>query len=146
MKEIKTSLEQLTALFAQSASDEELPLPIRRFSAQLTVLTGHVRRVDAAVKVLDGASAEVMKVLTAIVTQMKSAPAQQAAPQTSAPPEANSGEEGGEDEESKAAEMVEQVLADAEREAAATNAKVTPLRPSAPSADSAPVAPTGGVA
>ena len=67
---IKTTLKQLTEFFAQSAATKELSKPVRRFAAQLTLLTAHVQRVenkiDAAAKHFDGQLAELASLVIAV--------------------------------------------------------------------------------
>lgn len=76
--EIKTPLKKLIALFAQSASTEELTMPVRQFAAQLTILTAHVERVEAKLeakaKILDAHIAELASLIVA-AQEKKTAPA-----------------------------------------------------------------------
>lgn len=136
MPEIKTSLKQLTALFAQSSANEELPMPIRRFAAQLTVLTAHVNRVEAKIDAL-GKSAnahivELVQHVAALQQPPKTVAASQ--PETGEAPAASDEERGTAlDEEDEAQALADRMLREADEEMknanAAAVAKVTPLRP-----------------
>lgn len=118
------NLKQLTALFAQSAGNEELPVPIRQFAAQLTVLTAHIAHEKRARQTLDGNVAELAQII--IASRPAPAPADGTpteAPTTEAPVEQTDNE----DDAAKA--MAAQVLRETEAEVAATAAKaVTPIR------------------
>ena len=115
--EIKKSLKELTELFARSASNEQLDNPVRQLAARLTVLTAHVERVEAKVDALDHKLAELVELVTIIVTKQKTAGTQVKTPATE--------QTVSEDDEAKA--MAEKVMRDTAAEVAA--AAVTPLRP-----------------
>jgi hypothetical protein len=86
--EIKTPLKKLISLFAQSASTEELTMPVRQFAAQLTVLTAHVDRLEAKIetkaKILDAHIAE-LATLIAAAQEKKASPVAATTPSTAAP-------------------------------------------------------------
>jgi len=124
--EIKTSLKQLTTFFAQSAATEELTVPVRRFAAQLTILSAHMQRIEATAKRV---TEDLEKRLVAIealfmAAQQASAPTAQAAP--GGPPEQAQPDEGA-SEEDEAEAMAAKVQAETEAELAAiTNGAAEP--------------------
>ncbi len=118
---ITIDLKKLTSLFARSAADETLPNPIRRFSAQLTLLSAHLNRVDekidAEVKArtaLDGHVAEVADHLLALRSTAAAPPA---SPSTTQGPPV--GEQPAEDDDAEA--MAARVLAETDTEIDAIN-------------------------
>lgn len=129
---IKINLKQLAALFAQSASNEELPEAIRQFAAQLTVLTAHVGRVeskinsetqtrDALAKNIDEQIAELAThILVAQPTPQEPAPT----PVSAAPVEEQ--QVSGGDEEDEAEAMAEKVIRETEAEVAALSKSPPP--------------------
>lgn len=94
--EIKTPLKKLIALFAQSASTEELTMPVRQFAAQLTILTAHVDRVEAKLeakaKVLDTHIAELAALIMAAQSPKAASSAPAATPSTPPSPSASAEE------------------------------------------------------
>ena len=149
--EIKTSLKKLTALFAQAANDEALPIEMRSYAAKMIILSAHVQRIEAKIDKLAGVTDAQVAELASHVAMLKQGTAGAPPP---APVEGDEGEAGAKaPEDETAEEMAERVLRETEAEArsaqAAALAKggngatVTPLRQPEPE----PAAPDeGGVA
>ena len=125
--EIKTSLKQLTAFFAQSAATEELTVPVRRFAAQLTILSAHMQRIEATAKRV---TEDLEKRLAAfeaflVAAQQASAPAAQPAPGGVPAEQEQPGDGASEEDEAEA--MAAKVHAETEAELAAiTNGAAEP--------------------
>ena len=119
--EIKTSLKQLVKFFAQSAATEELTLPVRRFAAQLTILTAHIQRIEGTAKRVTGdldARIEALESVLAVAQQAAN-PATQGAAPGGAPSEQEQPSEEQPDEEDEAEAMAAKVQAETEAELAA---------------------------
>ncbi len=127
MEEIKTTLAQLKTFFSESAADETLVVPIRRFAAQLTILTAHVERVEALALQADQHVAELANIMIAARqarVERKAAPPnapQQGGASPTAPPAAQPAPA---DEEAATEAMVSQI----ERETAADLAAASALQ------------------
>jgi len=123
--EIKTSLKQLGKFFAQSAATEELTLPVRRFAAQLTILTAHIQRIEATAKRV---TEDLEKRIEAFEAALRTdAPSEQVAAPGSAPSGQEQSSEEQPDEESEAEAMAAKVQAETEAELAAiTNGAAEP--------------------
>jgi hypothetical protein len=145
---MKIDLQQLMQLFGQSAADEELPPAIRKFAAQLTVLTRHLGQEQHMRHLLAKHVAELDKQLAEIGTHLidmkkgAPSPAQNAGdvPVPSLEEEASGAEL---DEEGEAKAMADQITRETEEEVAAANADaaapstaIVPIR-KAPTAENA---------
>jgi hypothetical protein len=126
--EIKTSLKQLGTFFAQSASTEELTVPVRRFAAQLTILTAHIQRIEATAKRVTDDLEKRIETFEGLIAaaQQASAPATtngaSSSPVEGEPPGADM------NEESEADAMAAKVQAETEAELAAiTNGAPEPV-------------------
>jgi hypothetical protein len=128
------SLQELVSLFGRVASNEELDKGIRAFAAQMTLLTTHVRRVEAMVREKDQQIGELAALILAM--QQKDAPAA-AAPQAAPAEEAAPASE-----EDEAIAMAEKVQRETEEElrraaqAAQAAPKVALVKPEAKAAAS----------
>jgi len=125
------NLKQLTGLFAQSAGNEELPVPIRQFAAQLTVLTAHVGREAQAKRVLEKRLDDQIAELATFMSALPIAPTTAAAQPTPVIDTEITTSENDEDDEAKA--MAEQIQRETEAEVAAIAAK-TPVEKPRPTA------------
>jgi hypothetical protein len=131
----KIDLKQLTQLFIQSASNEELPMPIRQFAAQCSVLGRHVAieaqaRIALAAK-LDGQIAELANHILATRPATPEAPAQAPAPGAEPVAEEQPGEQQEMSEDEEAQAMADKVMRETQAEIEAianAPAVVTPLR------------------
>lgn len=133
---IKLKLAELVELFGESAGNTELPESVRRLAARLTVLTGHVTRIEmglvAKQRALEAQIAELAQLTAVIAEQRKPA----ATPAPEAAPESAGEGPSLEDEEAAAQEMAETVLRETEAEARALaegkakpEAAIVPMRP-----------------
>lgn len=143
MSKINITLDQLVEYFANSSADESLPLPIRRFAAQCTVLAGHTKRVEvkldaeiAARKALaqaaDGQIAELVQHILALKQPAGTQPAQ--GEQVAAAPADAPADGEPQSEEDEAEKMVNNALAQAEKDLREMESgpPVTQLRPTPP--------------
>jgi hypothetical protein len=131
---INLSLKQLYDLFAEATSDEALPKPIRKFAAQLTVLTAHMNRVEGKInaeavarKALDGHIAELAELI--LVARQKPVDAAAAAPAGAPNGNVQATEPGSPEEEAE--DLEAKILAESEAEIAAANAApaaIVPMR------------------
>jgi hypothetical protein len=122
--EIKTSLKQLGKFFAQSAATEELTLPVRRFAAQLTILTAHIQRIEATAKRVTEDLEKRIEAFEAVLAAPQDPAAQAAAP-SGAPSAQEQTSEEQPDEEAEA--MAAKVQAETEAELTAiTNGAAEP--------------------
>ena len=141
---MKVNLKKLTALFAQSAGNDKLPAEIRKFAAQLTILTRHLSHVDGKVqtevtarKTLDNHIAELAEL---VMLSQKKPEGEEVTASAEGPvdlsdlsiEEGIDAEEAAEQsEEDEAKAMAEQVQRETEAEvkaaAASVPASVTPL-------------------
>jgi hypothetical protein len=115
------SLKQLTQLFAQSATNPKLSPAERQFAAQLTLLTGHVGRLNAKLSGLDESVAEIAK-LTLGASPAKPESAVQAPSEAAASADVDP-------EEAATTDMIEKVQQETQAELEAlTKPAVTPIR------------------
>lgn len=136
--QIKTSLKELGDLFMQSAADETLPVAERRFAAQCSILTMHLRRVEGtaarSINALGQRATAVEKILkdaTETVSMSPPPPTNGATPEATAPVKgeivAETKKEEGEEGEEDAA--LANFLAESEAEARAARAGAPPPKP-----------------
>ena len=131
---IKLSLKQLVALFARSASNEELPVPIRQFAAQLTVLCAHVERTEGRINSLDSAIAELATMMGALPDKVAETLRQGSAPAVAPAPAVKPDAETNDlSEDDEATAMAAKVLQETEAEVAVIAARpsvpaITPIR------------------
>jgi hypothetical protein len=156
MATIKTSPKQLITYFAASANDEELPMPIRRFAAQCTILSAHIDRlyglrgVDVkAREALDANVAELANHVIAMNGGKPAAPVVPSQPGELPPAPVSSGDP----TVDEAKEMAARVLAETAAEAEALEsqqqkpgATVTPLPVRQPNGEQAAPDDAGGAA
>jgi hypothetical protein len=120
--EIKLTLKQLTVLFARTAGNEEIPVPIRQFAAQLTVLTAHVERVETKLNEFSKEVVATFGILNNQIVKLASlskavSQAPTEGPQSAAPAEEEQPTVLSEDDEAEA--MAAKVLQETEAEVAA---------------------------